>query len=216
VTLMAAGSMLLLVGWIAYLVLATQLGSKADLWRTALNVIIASAAGTATAMLYCARRFGKPDVALAFVGLISGAVGVSAGAALLPVWAAALLGAVCGVVGPWFSIWTDIRLRIDDATGLTTAVGASAVVSGLGSALLVTNTLGMRLTALGMNALGIALAILLSAGVAMGLMAIFAKRMKIRVSEADEYDGLDLAEHDVNAYPDFQQTMIKSHHLRQA
>jgi ammonium transporter, Amt family len=32
---------------------------------------------------------------------------------------------------------------------------------------------------------------------------------------ADELDGADLAEHDVNAYPDFQQNMIKSHHLRQ-
>ena len=38
---------------------------------------------------------------------------------------------------------------------------------------------------------------------------------KIRASEADEFDGLDLAEHDIGAYPDFQQTMIKSYHLRE-
>ena len=38
----------------------------------------------------------------------------------------------------------------------------------------------------------------------------------VRVKEADEYDGLDLAEHDIGAYPDFQQTMIKSYHLREA
>jgi ammonia channel protein AmtB len=37
----------------------------------------------------------------------------------------------------------------------------------------------------------------------------------VRVSEADEFDGLDLAEHDLNAYPDFQQTTIKSYHLRE-
>jgi hypothetical protein len=38
---------------------------------------------------------------------------------------------------------------------------------------------------------------------------------KIRASEADEFDGLDLAEHDIGAYPDFQQNTIKSYHLRE-
>ena len=38
----------------------------------------------------------------------------------------------------------------------------------------------------------------------------------LRSREADEYDGLDLAEHDIGAYLDFQQTMIKSYHLREA
>jgi ammonia channel protein AmtB len=37
----------------------------------------------------------------------------------------------------------------------------------------------------------------------------------LRLSDDAEYDGTDLAEHDLNAYPDFQQTMIKSYHLRQ-
>jgi len=38
----------------------------------------------------------------------------------------------------------------------------------------------------------------------------------LRVREEDEFDGLDLAEHDIAAYPDFQQTTIKSYHLREA
>ena len=38
----------------------------------------------------------------------------------------------------------------------------------------------------------------------------------LRAKEADEFDGLDLAEHDIGAYPDFQQTTIKSYHLREA
>jgi ammonia channel protein AmtB len=37
----------------------------------------------------------------------------------------------------------------------------------------------------------------------------------VRSRGADELDGLDLAEHDLNAYPDFQQTTIKSYHLRE-
>jgi len=37
----------------------------------------------------------------------------------------------------------------------------------------------------------------------------------LRISDAAEYDGLDLADHDLNAYPDFHQSMIKSYHLRE-
>jgi ammonia channel protein AmtB len=38
----------------------------------------------------------------------------------------------------------------------------------------------------------------------------------LRANEQDEFDGLDIGQHDINAYPDFQQTMIKSYHLREA
>jgi hypothetical protein len=33
---------------------------------------------------------------------------------------------------------------------------------------------------------------------------------------ADEFDGLDLAEHDIASYPDFQQNTIRSYHSREA
>ena len=49
-----------------------------------------------------------------------------------------------------------------------------------------------------------------------GLLVVLKKTIGIRAKEADEFDGLDLAEHDLNAYPDFQQTTIKSYHLREA
>jgi len=48
------------------------------------------------------------------------------------------------------------------------------------------------------------------------LMLVLRATTGLRSKEADEYDGLDLAEHDINAHPDFQQTMIKSYHLREA
>jgi Amt family ammonium transporter len=34
----------------------------------------------------------------------------------------------------------------------------------------------------------------------------------LRVSEHEEIEGLDLGEHDMSAYPDFQRTYIKSYH----
>ena len=52
--------------------------------------------------------------------------------------------------------------------------------------------------------------------VALAALAALKAAAGLRSKEADEFDGLDLAEHDLNAYPDFQQTMIKSYHLREA
>ncbi|MEZ6191933.1 MAG: hypothetical protein R3C45_11700 [Phycisphaerales bacterium] len=40
--------------------------------------------------------------------------------------------------------------------------------------------------------------------------------MGLRVSDEEQVEGLDLGEHDMAAYPDFQQTTIKSYQLREA
>src|SRR6185295_17528482 len=56
----------------------------------------------------------------------------------------------------------------------------------------------------------------LAAGVTAAVFAAVRMVFSLRADEAGEFDGLDLAEHDINAYPDFQQTMIKSYHLREA
>jgi ammonia channel protein AmtB len=54
-----------------------------------------------------------------------------------------------------------------------------------------------------------------SAAIAAATWILRKRTTKLRASDADEFDGLDLAEHDLAAYPDFQQTMIKSYHLRE-
>jgi Amt family ammonium transporter len=76
--------------------------------------------------------------------------------------------------------------------------------------------LGERLKSVGVQALGAVVMAALAAALSVSLFAVLRATVGLRVKEADEYDGLDLAEHDIGAYPDFQQTMIKSYHLREA
>jgi ammonia channel protein AmtB len=45
---------------------------------------------------------------------------------------------------------------------------------------------------------------------------VLKRTVGLRAKEADEFDGLDLAEHDIGAYPDFQHNTIRSFHLREA
>jgi len=61
------------------------------------------------------------------------------------------------------------------------------------------------------------LAIVAALAIAASALLFFLLRatVGIRSREPDEFDGLDLSEYDLNAYPDFQQTTIKSYHLRE-
>ena len=78
------------------------------------------------------------------------------------------------------------------------------------------NTMGQRFQQLGVQAIGVVLiSVIALASIGVPLL-VLRKAIGIRASEANEFDGLDLAEHDLNAYPDFQQNTIKSYHLREA
>ena len=73
-----------------------------------------------------------------------------------------------------------------------------------------------RATHLGIQLAGAAAIAAVAFAIAGGTFYALKATVGLRSAEADEYDGLDLAEHDIGAYPDFQQTMIKSYHLREA
>ena len=73
-----------------------------------------------------------------------------------------------------------------------------------------------RLKQLGIQAIGVLAIVVFVLVLAFILYRVLRAIFVLRSKEADEYDGLDLAELDLNAYPDFHQTMIKSYHLREA
>jgi Amt family ammonium transporter len=74
---------------------------------------------------------------------------------------------------------------------------------------------GDRVKILGVHVLAIVAIAALAIALSFAMWVVLKRTTRIRASEADEFDGLDLAEHDIGAYPDFQQTMIKSYHLRE-
>jgi ammonia channel protein AmtB len=64
--------------------------------------------------------------------------------------------------------------------------------------------------------LGTLAIVILSAVTAITIFALMKGAGILGVTDADEFDGVDLGEHDINGYPDFQQTAIKSYPLREA
>ena len=161
-------------------------------------------------------RYGKPDVLLTLMGLLGALVSITAGAgAVAPHWAV-LIGAVGGLLVPLASVYIDLIIRIDDPAGgvAVHAVGGAWGVLAVG--MLAPGSLVERLRHLGVQALGLLVITGLAATCSFGLFEALRRTVGLRSKEADEFDGLDLAEHDIGAYPDFQQNSIRSYHLREA
>jgi Amt family ammonium transporter len=140
---------------------------------------------------------------------------MTAGADLLTPFRAAAVGAVAGVIVPYAVVKLDMFWKIDDpAAGI-----AIHVIGGIWSALAIAalsgGTWDLRLHRIGAEAIGLGLVAGLSVAASCLVFFLLRATVGVRVSEANELEGLDLAEHDLNAYPDFQQTMIKSYHLRE-
>jgi Amt family ammonium transporter len=213
--LASVGVLIMLVAWLPYVVAASAAHGGVG-GRTAMNVVLAAAAGGLAALVSSMIRYGKPDVLLIYSGLLGALVAITGGANLMPTGAAVGLGAVAGVLIPYAMVQIDRRFKVDDPTGAVAVHGFGGLLGTLAPGLFASRSVGEALRQIGTQALGAfaigALALLATAA----LLVVLRKTVGIRSKEADEFDGLDLAEHDLNAYPDFQQTTIKSYHLREA
>jgi Amt family ammonium transporter len=204
-------------GWVPYLVgFALVHPSHVDIGQTAANTLLAAAAGGLGAMAYSHARYRKADVGLIFAGVMGGLVAITAGAGLLPSAGAVLLGFLAGILVPWATILLDLQCRIDDPVGGVAVHAMGGLFGIIATGALLPGTIGDRLRQVAMQAAGAAIIGLFTVVVSVALFLIIKATLGLRIQEADEFDGIDLAEHDLNAYPDFQQTTIKSYHLREA
>jgi Amt family ammonium transporter len=215
--LAAAGVLAVLAGWVPYVYgCAVQRGRASPVGTEAMNVLLAAAAAGAASMLLSQVRHGKPDVVLALTGVLGGLVSITAAGGAVGTESAVLIGAVAGVVVPTAAVALDLLAHVDDPAAAVAIHGVGGLWGTLAAGLFANVPFLARLRLLGIQALGAVAVIALAAALSLALFAALRATVGLRVKEADEYDGLDLAEHDIGAYPDFQQTMIKSYHLREA
>lgn len=222
-----AGVLLMLAGWVPYVVGATIVyaSTRASLGEpgtmdaalivgAAMNVLLAAAAGVLVGAAASYQRIGRIDPWALILALLGGLVSVTAAAGAFNPGAAMAAGGVGGLVVPLAATWIDTHLKIDDPL----AVGATHGAGGLWALLaagLFAPTLGQRRVVLMEHQLQIA-GVMIAMGVAVAaLVAIVRVFQPLRTREDETFEGLDLAEHDINAYPDFQQNLIRSYHLRE-
>jgi Amt family ammonium transporter len=204
------GILLMFAMWIPYVAGFASYGAEA-----AFNTALAGAAAVVGATIYCAIRYGRSDIFLVVAGLLGGLVSITAGADLLTPSRAVAVGAVAGVIVPYAVVKLELFWKIDDPAGGIAVHALGGIWSALAIAVLAPGTLGQRIQRLGAEGIGLGIVVALALAASCLVFLVLRATVGIRVTEATEFEGLDLAEHDLNAYPDFQQTMIKSYHLRE-
>lgn len=216
VPLAGIGALLMLAAWVPY-VAGLAAPSARGAGHAAANVLLAAAAAGLAALLVARVRYGKPDVLLALLGLLGGLVAITAGAETLGTIGAVLTGAIAGLLVPTAAILLDLFARLDDPAGAVAVHGVGGAWGVLAAGLFTSpGGIGEWFRHVGVQLVGLIAVAVWAGAVSVGVWLVLKATVSLRASEADEYDGLDLAEHDIGAYPDFQQTMIKSYHLREA
>ena len=213
----ALGAFILWFGWYGFNgAAATNASSLAAIF---VNTTVAPAVASCATMFYTWIKNGKPDVSMTLNGALAGLVAVTAGCAVVPAWAAVIIGLVAGVLVVVVVEVLDQKLHIDDPVGAvgvhfanglwgTIAVGLFAdpeliEISGQNLAsggLFLTG----NFTQLGIQLLGI-VCILAWMVATMSLTFFLIKKFNgLRCSREEEIEGLDKTEHGMPpAYADF-------------
>lgn len=161
-----------------------------------LNTNAAAAGGLVAALLMARVLFGKADLTMALNGALAGLVAITAGPDTPTALAATLIGVVGGVLVV-FSILTMDKLKIDDPVG---AISVHGVV-GLFGVMVVPVTNGdASFVGQLIGALTIFVWVFVTSLIA---WLIIKTVMGIRVTEEEEFEGVDIAECGMEAYPEF-------------
>ena len=199
------GTFILWMGWFGFnggSVLATASVESANAVAIVfMNTNAAAAGGLIAALLVARIMFGKADLTMALNGALAGLVAITAEPSTPTALQATLFGAIGGVLVV-FAIITLDKMKIDDPVG---AISVHGVVGFLGLMLVpVTNPLtadgGSSFSGQLIGAATIFVWVFVASLIVWGILKAV---MGIRVGEEEEYEGVDLAECGMEAYPEF-------------
>jgi Amt family ammonium transporter len=161
-----------------------------------LNTNAAAAGGAIAALLVARLKFGKADLTMMLNGALAGLVTITAEPLTPTALEASLFGALGGVLVV-FSILALDRLKLDDPVGAISVHGSAGL---LGLLLVPVTNDGATLTGQLIGAATIFGWVFLASFV---VWFIIKKVVGIRVSEEEEYKGVDISECGMEAYPEF-------------
>ena len=195
----AVGVFLLWFGWYGFnggSVLSAEPGGLGLVFTT---TSLAAAAGVIGAAIVSWVVFQKPDLSMALNGALAGLVGITANANIVSPGSAIVIGLVAGVIVVASVVLLD-KLQIDDPVGAISVHGTCGIWGILAAYIFQMDGSGVGL---GSQIKGIALVAV--AAFVFSAVVFYALKLTIgvRVSEEEEEEGLDKAEHGSEAYPDF-------------
>jgi Amt family ammonium transporter len=161
------------------------------------NTNAAAAGGVVAALITARILFGKADLSMTLNGAIAGLVAITA----QPLNPSPLLATIIGAIGGILVVLSIITLdkaKVDDPVG---AISAHGVVGIWGILAVLLSTEGATLGGQLIGIIGIFGWVFIASLIVWGILKAV---MGIRVDEELEYEGLDLAECGMEAYPEFK------------
>ncbi len=195
--LAAIGVFMLWLGWFGFNGGSVLSADPAAVSFVFVTTSLAAAAGIIGAMALSWTLQKKPDLTMALNGALAGLVGITAGADVVSVMGSVIIGFLAGLLVV-ISVMSIDRMKIDDPVGAisvhlvcgiwgTLAVGIFSADHSVATQLL-------GVLAYGVTCFAAAFVIFFILKVTIG----------IRVDEEEEMGGLDVGEHGMAAYADFE------------
>jgi Amt family ammonium transporter len=198
--LAALGMFALWLGWFGFnggsqLVLSSVSDANA-VAKIFVNTNTAAAGGLLAALITARIKWGKADLTMALNGALAGLVAITAEPLAPSPLAATLIGAVGGVIVV-FSVLALDRLRVDDPVGAISVHGTAGI---WGVLIVPASNAG---ASIGPQLLGLAAIIGWTAIASAIVFGLIKAAMGLRVTEEEEYEGVDVTECGLEAYPEF-------------
>ncbi|MEW8014585.1 MAG: ammonium transporter [Candidatus Sedimenticola endophacoides] len=160
------------------------------------NTNMAAAGGVVAALLTARMVFGKADLTMALNGALAGLVAITAE----PLAPSALWATLVGVIGGFIVVFAIIsldKLRLDDPVG---AISVHGVVGMWG---LLTVPFSNEEATFGAQLTGLLVILGWTFAASFLVWLVIKVSVGIRVSEEEEYEGVDIGECGLEAYPEF-------------
>ena len=120
------GTFILAFGWFGFNAGSTLAGADLRIAMVVVNTMLASVTGAISCMVYMMATGMKPDPSMICNGMLAGLVAVTAPCAFIDSWAAALIGAIAGVIVV-ISVFFWDKAGIDDPVGAISVHGVNGV-----------------------------------------------------------------------------------------
>jgi len=198
--LVAIGGFLLWLGWFGFNGGSVLSADPGLVSLVLVTTSLAAAAGAIGAMVTSWGFFKMPDFSMVINGILAGLVGITAGADLMSPLESIIIGLISGVIVVFAVTFFD-KIKMDDPVGAlsvhlvcgifgTLAVGLFGSKAGVGQ---------LWSQFIGVASIGAFTLLFTSI-----LWSVLKATMGIRVSPEEEKEGLDIGEHGMEAYPDFE------------
>ncbi len=194
---LALGAWMLTVGWFGFNVMSAQTLDKMS-GLVAVNSLMAMAGGTLAALVV-----GKNDPGFLHNGPLAGLVAVCAGSDLMHPIGALVVGAIAGAIFVYMFTLTQNKWRIDDVLGVWPLHGLCGTWGGLAAGIFGSQALGgLGGVSLEAQLLGTALGVGWALAGGFVVYGVLKAAVGLRMSHEEEFDGADLAIHNITASPE--------------